>query len=75
MDNDRTVHAIAQDGSDIVRYNKAGKWWIEHPTLPRRQITVHQAAELAAQGTPRPGLPGGTRFDALTRSIAATLAH
>ncbi len=27
--NDRTVHAVLCDGTEVVRYNRAGKWKIE----------------------------------------------
>ena len=61
---DRTVHAYLADGSEIVRYERAGKWFHEGPGV-RRRVTLGEAAELAA--TPGtlllPGGPGGAVFD------------
>jgi hypothetical protein len=61
---DRRVHAELADGSQLVRYERAGKWFHEGPGL-RRRITLHEAAELAM--TPRTvvhsGLPGGQMFE------------
>ncbi len=46
--SDRTVHA-SYPGMEIVRYDRAGKWYFE-PTdssLPRQKVTVKQAADAA----------------------------
>ena len=67
--DDRTVHA-AYDGIEIVRYNRAGRWYAE-PTDggKRTQLTIRKAAQLAVQGeqtgqgTIRFHLPGGDAFE------------
>jgi hypothetical protein len=70
--DDRTAHA--QSGSDqIVRYDRAGKWWLEStvPLTPRRPLTLASAAHLARVWGPECvffDLPGGGRFDKLVRS-------
>ncbi len=68
---DRTVHAVCADGREIVRYNRAGKWWIEHAS-GRVPLRLQSAAEIAAVATTlggevRFGLPGGTAFDKRVR--------
>lgn len=73
MSDDRTVHASHPDGRQIVRYDRAGKWWLEHdPPLmrPARHIGVREAARIALQleeegGTIIMGRPGGNAFDRL----------
>jgi hypothetical protein len=62
---DRRVHGYAADGSEIVRYDRAGKWYVE-PTRrgARRLITCSEAAQMAYYGQVRLGLVGGTAFDA-----------
>jgi len=75
MNYDRTVHA-RYDDMEIVRYDRAGKWYLE-PTLPgpqRQHIGVWTAAASAlwgihnAHGTWYPNLPGGKSFDRLMRA-------
>lgn len=68
---DRTVHAQAPDGSQIVRYDRAGKWYLEHPpatATKRTALTLARAVTVAVEahekgGTVFPRLPGGGRFD------------
>ena len=38
--SDRTVH-VSYPGMEIVRYDRAGKWYLEptNPTLPRQKVT------------------------------------
>jgi hypothetical protein len=67
--SDRTVHATAPDGGQIVRYDRAGKWYLEYPTgrlRPCRQIKFAEAVKLASQigSYVYLGKPGGRRFDA-----------
>lgn len=66
---DRTVHARLEDGREIVRYDRSGKWYIEQhglPTRAPRHVQLAEAVRLAIS----PGsivylkLPGGSRFDA-----------
>ena len=69
--NDRTVHA-ENGGTQVVRYDRAGKWYIEYtnPDLKRRAVSVTEAAITARnlitmRGTWHKGLPGGAMFDAI----------
>lgn len=70
--NDRRIHADFPDGSVLVRYDRAGKWYQEWPPeamKQRQQLSVRAAAATAkALATSiHFGLPGGTRFDKLAR--------
>jgi hypothetical protein len=67
---DRTVHGRSRRGEEIVRYGRAGKWYIEGRT-DRLRVTVAQAAAAAAAGEFYPGLPGGRTFDAEVRAVYA----
>lgn len=66
LSGDRTVHAKTEDG-EIVRYDRAGKWYIEWDNGERTQITVKEAANwvviVADDATINFGLPGGSAFD------------
>lgn len=67
---DRTVHASLPDGSRVVRYDRAGKWFHEPPTGPAggRRITIAEAVRLTVDGgTWHPSRPGGLAFDARVR--------
>lgn len=74
---DRRVHASAE-GEEIVRYDRAGKWYIElvepSPHAPARQAVkiaqaVSRAVELVEQGGEvHLGLYGGGMFDAMYRA-------
>ncbi len=69
---DRRVHAVLGDGSLIIRYDRAGKWFQEFPDKRRQKIDIRTAARLAAPArTVNLGLPGGNTFDALVRKIRA----
>ena len=57
------------DGDEIVRYDKAGKWYLEMGRHGRIRLNVRKAAELAAEGEWIPGLPGGRRFDLEVKRI------
>lgn len=70
---DRSVHASFPGLEDIVRYERAGSWYIELSSGKRRRVTVAEAArralELASMGgSVHLGLPGGGRFDQLVRT-------
>lgn len=69
---DRTVHGTTADGGQIVRYDRAGKWYVEYKDgRPCRHVTVQRAADLAVEALT--GVPGGRRFDALvTRRFGET---
>lgn len=73
---DRTVHA-AYDGMEIVRYDRAGKWYFE-PTdqsLKRQKVSLMDAAEQAVWGVDYANgevffdKPGGNTFDMRVRGI------
>jgi hypothetical protein len=67
---DRRVHA-ANSEAEVVRYDRAGKWYIEprDRSFQRQHVTVKEAAEYAlwmyrqAGGTIIYGVPGGGLFD------------
>ena len=75
--SDRTVHAF-YDGMEIVRYDRAGKWYLEptNSALPRQHVGVKQAARAAlwgrdyANGRIHYGMLGGNVFERLTRTLA-----
>jgi len=68
--SDRTVHA-GYDGMEIVRYDRAGKWYLEptDPRLRRQRVGVREAARSARWGCEHANgwiqfrLPGGGAFD------------
>jgi len=75
MNDDRTVHAQYAD-MEIVRYDRAGKWYLE-PTIPglkRQHVSIKRAATSAkwgiqfANGSWSERLPGGSAFDRLMRT-------
>lgn len=70
--SDRCVHARLVNGSEIVRYDRAGKWYVEGD-VDRRKTTVTGAARLAAQegAVVLYSLPGGSRFEAKVRVMRA----
>lgn len=66
--SDRTVHCTLIDNSDIVRYDRAGKWYREWPPTARtarKPLTLSEAVELAALTGERYYFdrPGGGAFD------------
>lgn len=71
-DDTRTVHA-RYDGMEIVRYDRAGKWYLEptRPSLKRQHVSIMEAAQAAhwgienANGIWIPRLRGGGTFDAI----------
>lgn len=67
---DRTVHATTEDGREIVRYDRAGKWYWENADH-RKHIELAEAVRLACLSGShiRAGQPGGGRFDAAVRDI------
>jgi len=74
--SDRSVHATNQTSDcKLVRYDRAGKWYVEDFYLGRSLIGIEAAARLARHwesngGAIRFGVPGGSRFDALVRRLA-----
>lgn len=70
--SDRRVHGRTADGGEIVRYDRAGKWYIEYESRslrPCRRVGVLEAARLASEvgASAVRGISGGTRFDAALR--------
>jgi FAD/FMN-containing dehydrogenase len=66
---DRHTHVILLDGSEIVRYYQAGKWYREWPParlIPRVPLQLREAVEWAVSPQTRlvtHGLAGGEAFD------------
>lgn len=62
---DRIVHGLTETGAEIVRYERAGKWYVE-PTdgSKRTAVTIARAAELASAGRVFPNRAGGQAFNA-----------
>lgn len=74
MGRDRTVHA-ACDCQEVVRYNRAGKWWIEMRDGTRYPSSLAEAVSEAIGCEMCDGViffdrPGGTTFD---RKVKAQL--
>lgn len=75
--SDRTVHATIHAESvgdvEVVRYDRAGKWWLEFPGGQRERVTLEGAAFHAGGCLPTVdvhfGLPGGSRFDSKVREF------
>lgn len=71
---DRIVHGWMADGSEIVRYDRAGKWYVEPaPASGRKrwQVTCADAARLAVLGKARLGRYGGSAFDRVVQRLRA----
>ena len=68
--SDRTVHARLDDGAEIVRYDRAGKWRYENSnTTYRRTLSVREAVQFVAHlGEWIEGQPGGLVFDRMVRA-------
>ena len=73
MSDDRCVHGHGVPGltvtSEIVRYDRAGRWYIEWSDGSRLRLSLDQAAGMASHRDAKAflGLPGGSRFDAAVR--------
>ena len=71
---DRRVHADLADGSEVVRYERAGKWFREWPDsglFPTKPIALGEAVALACEPSAQVHLdvPGGRVFDARVRRV------
>lgn len=66
MSDDRTVHAKTVRGTEVVRYDRAGKWFVEGVDGWRHRVSLADAVRLATQPDAEVflGRPGGGRFDA-----------
>lgn len=53
---ERIVHGTTAEGHEIVRYDRAGKWFVEKADGSRRRVSVKRAAELATA-------PGAQAFE------------
>jgi hypothetical protein len=69
---DRTVHGRTHGGNEIVRYDRAGKWYVEGANI-RKRVSLSEAAKLAAVGEFYPRLPGGQAFDARVRKLRSEM--
>lgn len=71
---DRCVHVRLVDGTEIVRYARAGKWYIERPDTLRAWLSVSDAASWALEpgADVFTGRPGGRMFDAAVRRLWAS---
>ncbi len=76
---DRLIHAACGEWL-VVRYDRAGKWYVEYdpPRMrPARRVSVKEAARLAVEmeresaGTIYLGTAGGRSFDRLVRSLTS----
>ena len=77
MTDDRTVHAFYESATstrlEIVRYDRAGKWWMEAGPDDRHPLKLNEAAWFVARGgfTWIEKQPGGRAFDARVRKMIA----
>lgn len=69
VDSDRSVHARLPDGAEVVRYDRAGMWYMERPGAPRTWLKLADAISWASVDDAKVfyGLPGGSRFDRAVR--------
>lgn len=56
--DDRTVYGRTQAGDEIVRYDRASKWFIETPgtRVGRTRVPIGEAARLAVEGVHYDGM-------------------
>lgn len=78
MNPDRRVHAkvpipveagpeFGGEFAEIVRYERAGKWYYESPVL-RRQLALDEAVQFVEEESQvQFGVPGGSAFDRRVR--------
>lgn len=67
--DDRQVHARLFQ-HELVRHDRAGKWYLYRPGVARQRLTIQQAVDVALAwqddgGHIYLGRPGGNRFDHL----------
>lgn len=71
----RRRHALLPGGTEIVRYERAGKWWAEKDGA-RERLTIREAAKMAAgESIINRGLPGGSMFERLVDEYCDELLH
>lgn len=84
MGDIRTVHASNGEGIEIVRYDRAGKWYIEATRAPvspqpRQKVTIGAAVKVAEEwirsesGRVFLGRRGGGSFDRKMLGACPTL--
>jgi hypothetical protein len=65
VNEDRKVHARLSDGTEVARYDRAGKWYLERG-VSRQKVTIDQAIS-AVNNDPDAdhfsGIEGGSTFD------------
>jgi len=74
---DRTVHGVTSRAWEVVRYERAGKWYTEPPLNgdgSRLLLTVDDAAYLLSEPDAEwyEGKPGGARLDAKVRAARSS---
>lgn len=77
---DRRVHATSAAGDEVVRYDRAGRWWLERADgtrAPLRLTTAVAEAIVFARtgGRVHLGLLGGRQFDVAYRRADTTQAR
>lgn len=66
--SDRKVHARLTDGAEIVRYERAGKYYYEGHGYRRLLHTMKEARQfITSKDEWIPGVPGGSAFDRMMR--------
>ena len=66
----RTVHASHELGMEIVRYDRAGKYYLEWDGHPRHHLSFAAAVSIATHVSDwqiNYGMMGGSRFDLACR--------
>lgn len=65
----RIVHGYSAAGNAVVRYDRAGKYYVEFSGMRRKKLTLAEAVQLVADpdGSWCEGAAGGMRFDAEVR--------
>lgn len=76
MMDDRRVHARCKDYWEVVRYDRAGKWYVEGygPRQgQRKQVSIWTAVHVAQANAVQVfyRVPGGGSFDAKLRALVA----
>lgn len=78
MSHDRTVHAET-DAIEVVRYDRAGKWYLEprDKRLPRQHVKIADAVKYAVWAAANEGgrinfgVSGGSTFDSMIHDAVA----
>lgn len=65
------MHGYTADGAEIVRYDRAGKWYVEPKGGKRRHVKIAEAVQLAFAGRVLDGRYGGSRFGAKVAELKA----